>query len=217
MTQFKGIVFDMDGTLVDSEIIWEEAESEMFAARGLTYTDEARQQVIGLRMDAFFQKLIEIYDLDETVEALSADLIERMLAKIPTMVKAKPGAEAIIEWATEHKLPYCIASSSPNSIIDAIVIAQGWDDLIPKRYSADEVALGKPAPDVYLYAAEQIGINPAECLALEDSPNGSKAAVAAGMTTYIIPDGHSDSEQFADISPHIFDSLHDVLNHLKET
>lgn len=217
MTSFKAIIFDMDGTLVDSEIIWEAAEAEMFAERNITYSDEVRQQVIGLRLDEFFQKLIEIYELDETVEALTDDLVERMLAKIPTLVKAKPGAQAIIEWVAAQDLPYCIASSSPMSIIDAVVKAQGWEALIPKRYSADEVPLGKPAPDVYLHAARQLGVAAAECLALEDSPNGSRSAVAAGMTTYIIPDGHSTREQFADISPHIFDSLNDVLKHLESS
>lgn len=212
---FKGIIFDMDGTLVDSESVWDIAEKEMFAERGLKYTMKEREHVIGLRMDEFFQKLIEIYGLDETVEALSQELIERMLEKIPTMVEAKTGAQAILEWTAAQNIPYCIASSSPMSIIEANIQAQGWEDLIPHLYTADSVRLGKPAPDIYLYAAEQLGINPRDSLALEDSPAGAKSAVAAGMVCYVVPDSHSTPEKFSGITPHVFETLNDVLAKLK--
>ncbi len=208
---FKAIIFDMDGTLVDSEVVWDIAEREMFADMGLVYNAEVREQVIGLRLDEFFEKLISIYGLDNSVEELEAELIKRMLLKIPEMVEPKSGAQAIIEWASHQGIPYCIASSSPMTIIEASVNAQGWTDLIPHLYTADAVPKGKPAPDVYLHAAEQLGVNPEECLALEDSPNGARSAVAAGMTCYVVPDSHSTPEKFADITPNVFKSLDDVL------
>ena len=214
--KFKAIIFDMDGTLVDSEVIWDIAETEMFADMELEYTADVREQVIGLRLDEFFEKLIAIYNLDRTVDDLQAELIERMLKKIPGMVEAKSGAEAIIEWVSQQNIPYCIASSSPMSIIDATVKAQGWAELITNLYTADSVAKGKPAPDVYLYAAKQLGVQPEDCLALEDSPNGARSAIAAGMTCYVVPDGHSVPEKFARITPHIFKSLDDVLVRLKQ-
>lgn len=215
MGDFKAIIFDMDGTLVDSEVVWEAAEDEMFAERNIPYTDDVRQQVIGLRLDDFFTKLIDIYDLDETIEDLSADLIGRMLAKIPTMVEAKPGAEEIIAYAQASGLPYCIASSSSMAIIKAVVKSQGWEDKIRHLYTANDVARGKPAPDVYLYAAQQLGVDAGDCIALEDSPNGARSAVSAGMTCYAIPDTHSTAAAFADITPHVFDDLHQVLARLK--
>jgi HAD superfamily hydrolase (TIGR01509 family) len=204
---FKAIIFDMDGTLVDSEVVWEIAEGEMFTERGLAYTDEVRQQVIGLRLDEFFEKLIAIYNLDEAIPSLQMELIERMVAKIPTLVKPKPGAQELIEWTARQNIPYCIASSSPMSIIEATVQSQNWDTLIPHLYTADDVERGKPAPDVYLYAAEQLGVAPAHCLAIEDSPAGARAAVAAGMTCYVVPDAHSQPEAFKEITPHVFHDL----------
>ncbi|GAB5491371.1 MAG: HAD family hydrolase [Phototrophicaceae bacterium] len=213
---FKAIIFDMDGTLVDSEVVWDIAEKEMFADMGLVYNAEIREQVIGLRLDEFFERLIDIYSLDNSVEELQAELIKRMLIKIPEMVEPKSGAQAIIEWAAQQGIPYCIASSSPMTIIEASVQAQGWSDLIPHLYTADSVPKGKPAPDVYLYAAEQLGVNPEDCLALEDSPNGARSAVAAGMTCYVVPDSHSAPEKFADITPHVFATLDDVLADLTD-
>lgn len=214
--QFAAIIFDMDGTLVDSEVVWEAVEAEMMRQRGVEYNDEVRQQVIGLRLDEFFQKLIDIYGFDESVEALAGELNERMLEQIPQRVQPKPGAQAIIEYAAGLGIPYCIASSSPLAIIDATIRAQGWEELIPHRFSADQVARGKPAPDVYLHAAQRLGVPPSACLALEDSPNGARSAVAAGMTCYVIPDAHSAGSQFQDITPHVYASLHDVLNALRD-
>lgn len=208
--RFAAILFDMDGTLVESENIWQIAETEMFATRGIDYTDEVRQLIIGTRLDEMFQRLKNVFHLPESIEDLSNELIERMVALIPTEVKPKPGATEMIAYAAENRLRYCIASSSPLSIIDAVVAAQGWDSLIPYRYSADAVPLGKPAPDIYLYAAQQLGVDPAACLALEDSPNGARAAVAAGMTCYAVPDYHSVPAAFADVTPYVFSSLHDV-------
>lgn len=215
MPKFSAIIFDMDGTLVDSEIVWEAAEAELFQERGIQYTDEVRQQVIGLRLDEFFGKLIRIYDLKESIQSLEQDLIQRMLTKIPQLVQPKAGAQAIVDYAVNSGLPYCIASSSPMSIIEAVVESQGWSKLIPNLYTADSVGLGKPAPDVYLYAAEQLGVDARMCVALEDSPNGARAAVAAGMACYVVPDFHSHPEKFAEITPHVFQDLHEVLAHLK--
>lgn len=212
---FKAIIFDMDGTLVDSEVIWDVAETEMFADMGLEYNGEIRDQVIGLRLDEFFEKLVSIYNLEDSVEDLQAELIKRMLEKIPKMVEEKSGAQALIEWTSQQNIPYCIASSSPMSIIDATVKARNWVELIPNLYTADSVPKGKPAPDVYLYAAEQLGVKPEECLALEDSPNGARSAIAAGMTCYVVPDSHSSPERFADITPHVFSSLDEVLEQLQ--
>ncbi|MBZ0287226.1 MAG: HAD-IA family hydrolase, partial [Anaerolineae bacterium] len=116
----------------------------------------------------------------------------------------------------EQAIPTAIASSSPKAIIDAILKAQGWDTLFSVRCSAEDEARGKPAPDVYLRAAERLGINPGDCLALEDSPNGARAAVAAGMTCYAVPDTkHISSHAFDGITPHVFRSLHEVLDSIK--
>jgi HAD superfamily hydrolase (TIGR01509 family) len=212
---FAGIIFDMDGTLVDSEIVWQRAEQAVFERRGLVYNDAVREHVIGLRLDEFFDYLINFYGLRESVEALSAELQAELVHCID-QIERKPGAQEIIDYAAAVGVPFCIASSSPLSVIKAVVEAQGWADKITRFYSADVVAAGKPAPDIYLYACQQLGVDPTACLALEDSPNGARAAVAAGMTCAVVPDYHSRPDQFVDITPHVYASLYDVLDALRE-
>lgn len=214
-TQFDAIIFDMDGLLVDSEVVWQKAEQALLAERGYEYTDEVRENIIGKRLDEFMTYLHDHYQFTETVEELIDELIERMLNLIPVEVNARPGAQAMIDYVVKNNIPHAIASSSAMVIINATLQAQGWDENFPIRCSADDDKNGKPAPDVYLRAAQRVGVAPERCLALEDSPNGSRAAVAAGMTCYAVPDlSHTTAQAFTDITPHVFESLHVVLEKL---
>ena len=213
---FKAIIFDMDGLLVDSETVWYKTEKNMIESRGYEYTDEVRDSIVGMRVDEFLQNLHAHYGLTESVEALNDQLISEMLEVIPVEVLVQPGADEMLQFVVDNDIPHAIASSSPMSIIDATLEAQGWDSIFARRFSADDDEKGKPAPDVYLRAMRELGFEPHECLALEDSPNGSRAAVAAGMTCYSVPDkSHTKAEAFKDITPHVFKSLHDVLAKLK--
>lgn len=216
-TMFKAIIFDMDGLLVDSETVWGEVETELVESRGFIYTDEVREQIIGLRIDEFMTILHDHYKMQETVEDLMDELINRMLKAIPHKVKPQPGASELVRYVHEQGIPCAIASSSPMSIIDTTIASQGWEHVFDKRFSADDDERGKPAPDVYLRAVKMLGFEPSEALALEDSRNGARAAVAAGMTCYAVPDtSHTaDISVFNEITPHVFHSLSDVLNVLK--
>lgn len=212
---YAAIIFDMDGLLVDSETVWFRAEDDLIRARGHVYTEEVRANVIGHRMDSFMRYMKDHYGFSESVEELIEELITRMLAIIPELVKPQPGAAEMVAWAQASGLPYAVASSSPMRIIDAILDSQGWGEALATRFSADDDAHGKPAPDVYLRAARHLGVEPARCLALEDSPTGARAAVAAGMTCFAVPDtSHTQPAAFAGITPHVFSDLHAALAHL---
>ncbi|MBZ0291745.1 MAG: HAD family phosphatase [Anaerolineae bacterium] len=215
--KFKAVIFDMDGLLVDSETVWAQVETEMIEERGHRYTAAEREQLVGLRLDEFSEKVLALYPFEETPTEFRVELTERMLQRIPLVVKDHPGAAELIAYIAEQGIPTAIASSSPISIIDTTVESQGWGEVFKLRVSADTVGRGKPAPDVYLKTADLMGIDPADCLALEDSPNGARAAVAAGMTCFAIPDrSHSDHHAFDGITPHVLNSLYDVLECLRE-
>ena len=209
------IIFDMDGLLVDSERIWHVAEDELFSSRGLDYTDELRASIIGMRMDEFMTRLRNHFHMQEPLAELIAEVNANMLRLIPSMVKAQPGAQELLQLVRQRAWPVAIASSSPAAIIDATLKAQGWEAIFPLRCSADDVARGKPAPDVYLQAARSLGVEAQRCLALEDSVNGARAAVHAGMTCYAVPDrSHTRAAELAAITPHVFADLHAVCARL---
>jgi HAD superfamily hydrolase (TIGR01509 family) len=216
MTQFDAIIFDMDGLLVDSERVWHMAEDAFIQSYGHIYTEEARNAIVGLRLDEFIAKLKAIYSLEPTVSELGAQLQKMVLELIPVEVKPQPGASELVAYVEAQDIPHAIASSSSMNVINATLASQDWDDLFKIRCTADDDPNGKPAPDVYLRAAKTLGVDPTRCLALEDSPNGARAAVAAGMTCYAVPDlSHTQPEAFAEITPHVFTNLHEILELLR--
>lgn len=213
----QAIIFDMDGLLVDTEPLWQQSEATMLVTRGHDWNVEIQRDLIGRRLDEFLAGVIEGYGLvGDTVPAMREELICHMEVCIPAQAVTRPGAVELIAYTAERNLPRAIASSSPHRVIDAVMGSQRWADVFPLRVSGDDVNRGKPAPDIYLEAAHRLGLAPETCLALEDSPNGARAAVAAGMTCFAVPDlSHTTSEAFSSITPHVFPSLFDVLAHLR--
>jgi HAD superfamily hydrolase (TIGR01509 family) len=216
MNEWKAVIFDMDGLLVDTEPIWGRAETALIKARGHVFDAQVRKKIMGLRIDSILRVFADHYKLSDDIPALASELIRRMLDIIDEGVVAMPGADDLLDFLVENDIPCAIASSSSMPLIEAVVTNRGWLEAFPTRCSADSVPNGKPAPDVYLLAAQTLGFDPAHCLALEDSPTGARAAVAAGMVCYAVPDrSHAKASDFADITPHVFASLHDVLADLR--
>jgi HAD superfamily hydrolase (TIGR01509 family) len=214
--KFQAIIFDMDGLLVDSEPVWAIAERALVEMHGGVYDIETQKQFIGLGTHVFVGKMREVYNLSATAEELFEILVDSMVKIIPEKTLPRPGAPEMIDYVVTHNLPRAIASSSPRAVVDAIVASQGWDEIIVERVGGNQVKHTKPAPDLYLKAAELLGVSPQHCLALEDSPTGAKAAIAAGMTCYAVPDPyHSTVSAFEGITPYVFDSLHDVRRSLE--
>ncbi|MCY3574342.1 MAG: HAD family phosphatase [Chloroflexi bacterium] len=213
MMNFDAILFDMDGLLVDSEPVWHEVEVELIESHGYRYADEVRDMGVGMRVDEFAAILQAHYPkLGDSPAAIERAITERMLRLPAERVQSRPGAEAIIRYAVEKDIPRAIASSSSQVIIEHFVRLLGWGDWLPQRYSAEFVPRGKPAPDIYLHAATQLGVLPQRCLALEDSRAGTIAAIAAGMTCFTVPDlSHSTLADFAQINPHVFPSLDEAM------
>ena len=214
---FTAIIFDMDGLLVDSEPVWHEVEIELIESCGYEYSSEVRDLGIGMRVDEFAAILQRHYPkLGDSPAAIESAITERMIALPAERIRARPGADEIIRYAAERGIPRAIASSSSQLIIEHFLRLMGWEELIPKRFSAEFMRRGKPAPDIYLHAAAQLGIAPEDCLALEDSRLGTQAALAAGMSCFTVPDlSHSASSDFADINDQVFSSLFEVIDYFE--
>ncbi|MBL8146882.1 MAG: HAD family phosphatase [Anaerolineae bacterium] len=213
----QAVIFDMDGLLVDSEPVWQEVEDDLLTRRGYQLDAEVRSGLIGMRMADFWGAMVREYQISEAPETLIREVTDAMVAAIPGHVDQRPGAQELLDFLHGRGVPCAIASSSPMAIIQAVVESEGWHGYFKAYISGDQVLNGKPAPDIYLEAARQLDAEPAACLSLEDSRNGARAAAAAGTVCYAVPDlSHGHPDQFAEITPHVFASLHEVRAALAE-
>ena len=198
--KLKGVIFDMDGLLVDSEPFWRQAECEVFRTVGLELTDAQCQQTTGMRIDDVvrYWHERESWDLgdrslEEHQEELSDAIVKRVAALVETQAKALPGVAQGLDLFDSLGFRIALATSSHPRIINAVFRALERNEdvdcetLFEVATSAVHEKNGKPAPDVYLRATELLGIPVERCLAFEDSPTGVESALGAGLITVAIP------------------------------
>ena len=181
------MIFDLDGVLVDSEVWWQDVRVAFAAEHGRTWDESDQATVMGANSLGWARTMRErlAIDLSETeiIDAVVGAVVARFHRDGPPAI---PGAvEAARRIAAER--PVAVASSAHRAVIDVALASTGLAEVIGVVVSSDEVAHGKPAPDVYLEAARQLGVQPATCLVVEDSMNGVRAGVAAGMTVVLVP------------------------------
>lgn len=182
------IVFDLDGVLVDSEQVWDEVRRDLVRSRGGRWTDDATSAMQGMSTPEWSAYLGTLGAAGTPAELASAT-IDGMAGRYEEHVPLLPGAvDAIVALA--DRWPLAVASSSPPALIRVVVGAAGVADRFRVLVSSEEVARGKPAPDVYLEAAKRLGVAPERCVAVEDSANGLRSAAAAGMTVVAVPNPH---------------------------
>jgi HAD superfamily hydrolase (TIGR01509 family) len=185
---FEAVLFDLDGVLVDSEPWWNDVRIAFARAHGRPWTVDDHHAVMGANSRGWALTMQERLDLpdmdpDEIQDAIVSGVVERYRTEPPPVI---PGATAAVRRIAQ-RLPVAIASSAHPDVIAAAVDALGLRDVLGAIVSSDEVPHGKPAPDVYLVAASQLGVDPGRCLVVEDSVNGVKAGKAAGMYVALIP------------------------------
>jgi beta-phosphoglucomutase-like phosphatase (HAD superfamily) len=183
----EAVLFDLDGVIVDSEPWWHAIRVEWAAARGLTWTEADNRACMGRNSRDWAAIMQERLALDLTIPEIERAVVDALVARYASEPAPRvPGAvEAVVRIA--GLLPSAIASSAHPAVIAAALAAVGLTGCFPVIVSADNVAVGKPAPDVYLEAARRLGFAPDRCLVVEDSLNGVLAGRAAGMTVVLIP------------------------------
>lgn len=182
---FNAIIFDCDGVLVDSEALGLDDSAAYLRSHGFDWSSADLVRLFtGYRDDVFSQKLTDAYrELHKTDPPTDffAGLVAQRRKKKDELTTVTGAADAIASLP----LPFAVASSSRTEFLEGKLKRVGlWDLLAPHVYSADRVAHGKPAPDIFLYAADKLGVAPEKCLVIEDSVNGVKAGVAAGMMVW---------------------------------
>ena len=180
------VVFDLDGVLIQSEEVWDAVRERFTRERGGRYDEEIQRAMMGMSSTEWSRYLHDNAGIPDEPEAINAEVVRRMLGAYETELPLIDGAQdAVRRLAGEFRL--AVASSSNRPLIDAVLRAAELESYFEATVSSEEVAHGKPAPDVYLEAARRLGAEPAHCAAVEDSHGGIRSAKAAGMRVIAIP------------------------------
>jgi HAD superfamily hydrolase (TIGR01509 family) len=186
LSSIEAVVFDLDGVLVDSEHVWDEVREELARERGGRWHERAQADMMGMSSTEWSRYMHDVVGLSESPEEINDEVVRRMRARYTDDLPLFDGAvEAVERLAGSFRL--ALASSSNRPLIDAVLAEAGLARCFEATVSSEEVARGKPAPDVFLEAARRLGVEPERCAAIEDSGNGLRAAHAAGMRVIAIP------------------------------
>lgn len=180
------VVFDMDGVLIQSEEVWDAVREQFVRERGGRYDPEIQRAMMGMSSPEWSRYLHGHAGVPDEPEAINAEVVRRMLAAYRNHLPLIPGAvDAVQRLGDAFSLG--LASSSNRELIDAVLDVAGLAPCFRATVSSEEVARGKPAPDVYLETARRLGVDPARCTAVEDSHGGIRSAKNAGMRVVAIP------------------------------
>jgi HAD superfamily hydrolase (TIGR01509 family) len=211
VSRVDAVVFDLDGVIVDSEHVWDEVREELARERGGRWHDRAQTDMMGMSSPEWSRYMHDVIGLAESPAEIDAEVVRRMLDRYTEQLPLVDGAvEAVSRLAGSFRL--ALASSSNRPVIDAVLEVSGLAPLFEATVSSEEVARGKPAPDVFLEAAARLAVDPDGCAAVEDSGNGIRAAHAAGMRVLAIPNRRypppDDALALADV---VLDSIAELV------
>ena len=182
----EAVVFDMDGVLIDSEPVWERVRRGFVADRGGHWPADAQDRMMGMSTAEWSAYLAADFGIGLTPQQVARQVIVAMAAEYEKHLPLLPGAIDAVR-ALSGQWPLAVASSSPRSLIETVLATADLASAFAAVVSSEEVPRGKPAPDVYLAAADRLSVPPKSCAAIEDSSNGLRSAAAAGFTVIAIP------------------------------
>ncbi|MBD5083799.1 MAG: HAD family phosphatase [Clostridiales bacterium] len=211
----KAVIFDLDGLLVDTELIAYQIYKDILEKYGYQFTkEEYSQNYSGKSMTVNVPHVIETYQLPWTVEKGLEEVLRAEERLLTYGVELKPGARELLAFLKENQYKIAMASSSIRDRALNILRENGIVDYFGQFVFGKEVEKGKPYPDIFLKACEKLGERPENCLVLEDSEAGIQAANAAGIPVICVPDMKRPSQQLLDRATAVLDSLDQVIPYL---
>jgi len=211
----QGVIFDLDGTLIDSMYVWGEIDDEYVTKRlHLPMPSDLRDDIEGMRFEEVSYYFRERFHIEKSIEEIMQEWTDMAYDKYAGEIKTKPGTREFLEELKCRKLRIGIATSNSRELLHVVLKSNGIEDYFDAFCSGDDVARSKPEPDVYLNAACSMNVLPEKCLVFEDLPQGIKAGKNAGMTVCAVADDFSVSQTDykKEIADYYIDSFYDILN-----
>lgn len=190
------VIFDLDGVLLDSEPLWNQAKEELVRETGGRWRDDAPMAMMGMSSPEWSAYLRDELRVPREVEQINREVVSKVERLYQSDLPLIDGAVEAVKTLA-RRWPLGLASSSNRELIDLVLKTTGLDGAFKATVSSEEVAHGKPAPDVYLATAGRLGADARECVAIEDSSNGLRAAAAAGMAVIAVPNPHYPPDEDA--------------------
>jgi HAD superfamily hydrolase (TIGR01509 family) len=206
----RAVVFDMDGLLVDTEIVAREVMTQAAESMGRELPYDVFLRMVGLNFATSGKILAEHYGDGFDVDAFWAESTRRYQGALQFGVALKGGVVELLDYLDLLGIPRAVATSSPHHDVDRNLGQHGLKERFHAVVARGDYERGKPAPDPFLKAAEALGVEPMDCLALEDSHNGIRAAHAAGMMAVMVPDLLEATDEIRALCARVIESLHDV-------
>ena len=205
----KAVIFDMDGVIINSEPLWEKTERILLGRRDIEYNPTYRDKIVGLNQNDSASLLKETFKLPESIQELIDERIGILISIYEKELDLIPGVFSLAGELKETGFLLALASSSPYKVVEFVIDKFSLNKCFQVVVSGDMIELGKPNPDIYLYAAKTLRVNPNECVAIEDSINGVKSAKSAGLFCIAIPDKRLTKKDFQ-IADLVVDSLNSI-------
>ncbi|MEX0937797.1 MAG: HAD family phosphatase [Pirellulales bacterium] len=192
----RGVVFDLDGLMFNTEELYEQVGGEILRRRGKIFTDELLHQMMGRQSPVALGLMIEYHGLSDTVEILAQESEVVFREVLDTQLATMPGLLELLDQLEAAEIPKAIATSSGRSFAHNVLGRFELSERFAFILTAEDIAHGKPRPDIYQQAAARLNLEPPQILVLEDSANGCRAGVAAGAYTVAVPAGRSRAHSF---------------------
>lgn len=214
LNEIQAVIFDLDGTMADSMKVWTDIDIHFFESRNMEFPPDLQKAIEGMSFTETAAYFIERFQLPETVEELKATWGAQAIDEYRDHVKVKKGVRSFLEYLKDSGIKVGIATSNSRLLVDAFLEANGLTDYIDHIVTSCEVCAGKPAPDVYLKAAELLDIKPEHCLVFEDIPMGILAGKNAKMRVCAVEDTYSIgmTEEKKRLADYYICDFDDVLN-----